>query len=186
MKRSIPECIAAAVLMVAVLFAFVLLLAGCTSTSAEWGGERVVVGADGAPLVDKDGVVQKVKEPVRLKSLRHWNDTHIDVAKLLVTRDQIDFAMNGYKSEPSEEFNKMVESAFKGAAELAAKIGAAIATSGGSVAGEAAYTALRNAIAKYISKGGSAEKAKITCEGGNCTISDGTVTEVCTDCMYQE
>lgn len=158
-------------------------MTGCTSTSAEWGGENVVCGADGAPLVDKDGVVQKVKQPVRLKSLRHWNDTHIDVAKLLVTRDQIDFAMNGYKSEPSEEFNKMVESAFKGAAELAAKIGAAVATSGGSVAGEAAYSALRNTIAKYISRGGSAKNATVTCKDGTCSITDGTVTETCTDCF---
>ena len=183
MKRSIPECIAAAVLMVAVLFAFVLLLAGCTSTSAEWGGERVVVGADGAPLVDKDGVVQKVKEPVRLKSLRHWNDTHIDVAKLLVTRDQIDFAMNGYKAEPSEELNKLVETSLKGAAELAAKVGAAIASSGGSVAGDAAYSALRNAISKYISKGGDVSKTTVTCENGSCTFTDGTITETCTDCL---
>ncbi len=172
-------------LMMIALAACAAAFTGCTSTSAEWGGERVVLGKDGAPLVDKDGVVQKVKEPVRLKSLRHWNDTHIDVAKLLVTRDQIDFAMNGYKSEASEEFNKMLDTAFKGASELAAKIGAAIATSGGSVAGEAAYAALRNAIAKYISKGGSAANAKITCEGGNCTITDGSVTETCTDCIAQ-
>ncbi len=172
-------------LMMIALAACAAAFTGCTSTSAEWGGERVVLGKDGAPLVDKDGVVQKVKEPVRLKSLRHWNDTHIDVAKLLVTRDQIDFAMNGYKSEASEEFNKMLDTAFKGASELAAKIGAAIATSGGSVAGEAAYAALRNAIAKYISKGGSAANAKITCEGGNCTITDGSATETCTDCIAQ-
>ena len=176
MKRLVKICALAAIAAVT----------GCTSTSAEWGGERVVFGADGAPLVDKDGVVQKVKEPVRLKSLRHWHDTHIDVAKLLVTRDQIDFAMNGYKSDPSEELNKVIETAFKGAAELAAKVGAAIATSGGSVAGDAAYTALRNAISNYIYKGGSAKNATVTCKGGNCTISDGTVTETCTDCMYQE
>lgn len=160
-----------------------LAIAGCTSTSAEWGGEDVVCGLDGAPLVDKDGVVQKVKRPVKLESLRHWNDTHIDVAKLHVKREEIDFAMNGYQSEPSEEFNKMLDTAFKGAAELAAKIGTAIATSGGSVAGEAAYAALRKAITKYITKGGSAEKATITCSGGNCTITDGTVTETCTNCI---
>ncbi len=186
MKWSFFEHVAAAVLMGAVLFAFALLLAGCTSTSAEWGGERVVFGADGAPLVDKHGVVQKVKEPVRLSSWRHWIDTHVDTATLGVEPEKISFAMNGYKAEPSEELAKVIDVSLKGAAELAAKVGAAIATSGGSVAGEAAYSALRNAISKYISKGGSAEKAKITCEGGNCTISDGTVTEVCTDCMYQE
>jgi len=183
MKWSIFEHVAAAVLMVAVLFAFALLLAGCTSTSAEWGGENVVFGADGAPLVDKDGVVQKVKQPVKLSSWRHWIDTHVDTATLGVEPEKISFAMNGYKAEPSEELNKLVETSLKGAAELAAKIGAAIATSGGSVAGDAAYSALRNAISRYISRGGSAEKTKITCEDGNCTISDGTITETCTDCI---
>lgn len=162
------------------------MFAGCTSTTAEWGGERVVFGVDGAPLVDKDGVVQKVKEPVKLSSWRHWIDTHVDTATLGVEPEKISFAMNGYKAEPSDELAKVIDVSLKGAADLAAKVGAAIATSGGSVAGEAAYSALRNAIAKYISKGGSAEKAKITCEGGNCTITDGNVTETCTDCMYQE
>lgn len=183
MKTSIAEDILGFALVVAALVALALLLPGCTSTSAEWGGEDVVYGLDGAPLVDKDGVVQKVKQPVRLKSWKHWNDTHFDVAKLLVTRDTIDFAMNGYKSEPSEEFNKMLDTAFKGAAELAAKIGAAVATSGGSVAGEAGYAALKKSITSFVTKGGDASKATVTCSGGNCTISDGSIAETCTDCL---
>ena len=97
--------------------------------------------------------------------------------------DVIGLKLRNYKDTVSPELNKVIETSFKGAAELAAKVGAAIATSGGSVAGEAAYSALRSAIAKYISKGGSADKAKITCEGGNCTITDGTVTETCTNCI---
>ena len=28
-----------------------------------------------------------------------------------------------------------------------------------------------------------AQNAKVTCESGNCTITDGTVTETCTDCI---
>ena len=160
-----------------------LVFIGCTSTTAEWGGESVVYGLDGAPLVDKDGNVQKVKNPVKLSSWRHWIKTLFTAAKLTVKKDEIELAMDGYKAEPSEELNKVIETSFRGASELAAKVGAAIATSGGSVAGEAAYSALKNAISKYISKGGSAENAKITCEGGNCTITDGTVTEMCSNCL---
>ena len=156
---------------------------GCTSTSAEWGGERVILDADGKPLVASDGTVQKAKEPVRLSSWRHWMDTHVDTAQLDVEKEKIAFTMNGYKATPSEELGKLVDVSLKGAAELAAKVGAAIATSGGSVAGDAAYQSLRSTIAKYISKGGDASKAKITCENGSCTISDGTVTETCTDCI---
>lgn len=185
MKCSLSENVAAAVLVVAVLFAFALLCAGCTSTYAKWGGERVVCGKDGAPLVDKDGVVQKIKEPVELSSWRHWTDSLIGTAALGIKKDEIDFSMQNYSSKPSEELAKTIDVSLKGAAELAGKVGAAIATSGGSVAGEAAYVALRNAIAKYITKGGSVANATVTCKDGNCTITDGSVTETCTDCMAQ-
>ena len=182
-KSIIIEKILAVVGLLAIGGCAVFVFCGCTSTTAEWGGERVITGADGQPLVANDGTVQKVKEPVKLSSWRHWIDTHVDTAKLDVSKDAIAFSMNGYKAEPSEELNKVIETAFKGAAELAAKVGAAIATSGGSVAGEAAYSALKNAISKYISNGGDASKATVTCEGGNCTISDGTITETCTNCF---
>ena len=32
--------------------------------------------------------------------------------------------------------------------------------------------------------GGDASKATVTCANGNCTITDGTVSEVCEDCVY--
>ena len=134
MKHVIKKVISvAALLAIGGCCAFVF--AGCTSTTAEWGGESVVYGLDGAPLVDKDGNVQKVKNPVKLSSWRHWIKTLFTAAKLTVKKDEIELAMDGYKAEPSEELNKVIETSFKGASELAAKIGAAIATSGGSVAG---------------------------------------------------
>lgn len=173
-------------LVLGVLGVVGVLATGCTSTSARWGGERVVTGLDGAPLVDKDGVVQKVKEPAELSSLRHWTDSLIGSAALAVEKDRIDFRLDNYTSKPSEELAKVIDVSLKGAAELAAKVGAAIATSGGSVAGEAGASLLKAAIAKYVSKGGSAEKAQITCAGGNCTITDGTITETCTNCIRVE
>lgn len=161
-----------------------LVFVGCTSTYARWGGERVIIDAEGRPLVNKAGDVQKVKEPVELSSWRHWTDSLIGTATLGIRKDEIDFSMQNYSSKPSEELAKTIDVSLKGAAELAAKVGAAIATSGGSVAGEAAYAKLRSAIAKFVQKGGNATKAKITCEGGSCTFTDGSVTETCTDCLY--
>ena len=182
-KTSIAENIMGALLVVAAMIALALLSGGCTSTYAEWGGERVITGPDGQPLVAKDGTVQKAKEPVKLSSWRHWTNTNMTTAKLTVKKDEIALDLNGYKSEPSEELNKVIETSFKGATELAAKISAAIATSGGSVAGEAGYTLLKNAITNYLKKGGNAENATVTCTGGNCTITDGSVTETCTNCF---
>ncbi len=169
-------------LMMIAIPALAAAMAGCTSTRAEWGGERVITDADGKPLVAADGTVQKVKEPVKLTSWRHWMDTHVDTAQLDVQKERIAFTVNGYKAEPSEELAKLVDVSLKGAAELAAKIGAAIATSGGSVAGDAAKAAIKKAINNFISKGGNVNTATVSCEGGACTISDGTVTETCTDC----
>ena len=161
-----------------------LAIVGCTALKVTDYGHEVVRDADGKPLVDKDGKVQTVHKGQRW----HYNKNMVDQSldDLEFTRKQgdvIGLKLRNYKDAVSPELNKVIETSFKGAAELAAKVGAAIATSGGSVAGEAAYSALRSAIAKYISKGGSADKAKITCEGGNCTITDGTVTETCTNCI---
>ena len=75
-----------------------------------------------------------------------------------------------------------MRTSFDGAALLAAKIGAAIATSGGSVAADGAKSAISSLVKKYIASGGNAKAAKITCANGSCTVTDGTVTESCTDC----
>ena len=179
-KHNIFNCALAFATMCASVFAIV----GCTALKVTDYGHEVVRDADGKPLVDKDGKVQTVHKGQRW----HYNKNMVDQSldDLEFTRKQgdvIGLKLRNYKDEVSPELNKVIETSFKGAAELAAKIGAAIATSGGSVAGEAAYSALRNAIAKYISKGGSAEKATITCKDGNCTITDGTITETCTDCI---
>ena len=181
---SIAEDILGFALVIAAMIALALLLPGCTSTYAKWGGERVVTGKDGLPLVDKDGVVQKVKEPVELSSWRHWTDSLIGTATLGIRKDAIDFQMQNYSSKPSEELAKTIDVSLKGAAELASRIGAAIATSGASVAGEQGYVLIRNAIAKYIKKGGDVKNVKVECKDGNCTFTDGTVTETCTDCLF--
>ena len=179
-KHNIFNC----ALAFATMCAFVLAIAGCTALKVTDYGHEVVRDADGKPLVDKDGKVQTVHKGQRW----HYNKNMVDQSldDLEFTRKQgdvIDLKLRNYKDAVSPELNKVVETSFKGAAELAAKIGAAIATSGGSVAGEAAAGALKNAIAKYISKGGSAEKATVECKDGNCTITDGNVTEVCEGCI---
>jgi hypothetical protein len=128
-------------------------------------------------------VVQKVKEPVELSSLRHWTDSLIGQAALGIRENQIDFTLSNYSAKPSEELAKVIDVSLRGAAELAAKVGAAIATSGGSVAGEAGMALLKKAVERYVTKGGDVSKATVTCTGGNCTITDGTITETCTDCI---
>ena len=164
--------------------ALALAIAGCVALEVKDYGDEVVRDEAGKPLVDSNGAVQKIHKGQRWHYNKNMVDQTIDDVEFTRRQgDEIALKLKNYKDTVSPELNKVVETSFKGAAELAAKVGAAIATSGGSVAGEAAFSALKTTISKYISKGGSAEKAKITCEGGNCTISDGTVTETCTNCL---
>ena len=188
MKKLMNEMIDCGVmgaLLLAVLFAALMwLCAGCVAIEVEDYGQQAVVDSAGNPVCDSNGVVQTVHKGQRWhynKNMVEQSYDEIDFKRK--PGDDIAFKVANYKDQVSAELNKVVETSFKGAAELAAKIGAAIATSGGSVAGDAAYSALSQSIKSYLSKGGSAENATVTCEGGNCTITDGTVSETCTDCI---
>ena len=171
-------------LMMIALAACAAAMTGCVAIEVEDYGDEVVKDSAGNPVCASNGVVQTVHKGQRW----HLNKNMVEQAYDEVEFERqlhnvVKFRISNYKDAVSPELNKIIDTSCKGAAELAAKIGAAIATSGGSVAGEAAYSALSQSIKKYLSKGGSAEKATIECKDGNCTISDGAVTEVCTDCI---
>lgn len=167
--------------------ALAAVLVGCRAVSVNNYGEEVAKDAEGKPVTLADGRIQTIKKGWRVHHNQHWMVTDVDSIQAHVNEQtgDIDFAMGKLHAEPSQELTKLVDTSLKGAAELAAKVGAAIASSGGSVAGEAAYAALRNAIAKYVSKGGDVANATVTCTDGSCTISDGTVSEVCADCIKE-
>ena len=166
------------------LFAAIALgaIAGCRVVEVENRGEGFLTDKDGQPVL-VNGQPVKYAKGWNVYHNQHWMTTEADNLEAHIKPEDISFSMAKINTKPSEELGKLVETSLKGAAELASKIGAAIATSGGSVAGDAAYSALKSAVSSYISKGGSVENATVTCEGGNCTISDGTVTETCTDCI---
>ena len=171
-------------LIAATVTALILLMQGCVAIEVEDYGQQAVVDSAGNPVVDSNGVVQTVHKGQRW----HYNKNMVEqsVEEIGFARkpgDDVTVNIKNYKDVVSQELNKVVDTSFKGAAELAAKIGAAIATSGGSVAGEAARSAISKAIARFQKKGGDASKATVTCNGKDCTISDGTVTETCEDCV---
>ena len=159
-------------------------ISGCVAIEVEDYGHEPVKDAAGNPVCASNGVVQTVHKGQRWHYNKNMVDQEFDEVNFKRDPgDAVAFYLKNYKAGVSPELNKVVETSFKGAAELAAKIGAAIATSGGSVAGDAAYSALSQSIKSYLSKGGSAENATIECKDGSCTITDGTVSETCTDCI---
>ena len=171
-------------LMMLMLAACAAAMTGCVAIEVEDYGDEVVKDSAGNPVCASNGVVQTVHKGQRW----HLNKNMVEQAYDEVEFERqlhnvVKFRISNYKDTVSPELNKIIDTSFKGAAELAAKIGAAIATSGGSVAGEAAYTALSKTIKSYLAKGGSVEKATVECKDGSCTISDGTVTETCTNCF---
>ena len=158
-----------------------LLVGGCKSVTVEYRGKDLATWTDtngvvraicdelGKPVFfDKGWIVDYFQHGVLTK----FDEMHAEagVAKL---------DLNGYQSGVDSNFVALVKVSFDGAALLAAKIGAAIASSGGSVAADGVKSALSSAIQRYLSKGGSAANAKVTCKDGTCTITDGSVCETC-------
>ena len=173
-------------LMMIVCAACAAVITGCVAIEVEDYGYEVVTDKAGTPLRDANGAVQTVHKGQRWHMNKNMIEQQYDDVEFeRQLNNVIKFRISNYKDAVSPELNKVIETSFKGAAELAAKVGAAIATSGGSVAGEAAAAAITKSVKNYIAKGGSVENATVTCEGGNCTISDGNVTETCTNCVVK-
>ena len=171
-------------LMMIALAACAAAMTGCVSMEVEDYGYDVVKDAAGNPVCDTNGVVQTVHKGQKWDYNKNMVDQAYDEVDFKRMKgNEIALRVANYKDQVSPELNNVVETSFKGAAELAAKIGAAIATSGGSVAGDAAASAITQSVKNYISNGGSVENAKVTCDGTSCTITDGTVTETCENCV---
>ena len=88
--------------------------------------------------------------------------------------------INKVDYDVSAKHEAIIKASLDGAATLAAKIGAAVATAGGSACADS----ISGLIAKFISTNNNASKATVSCKDGSCTITDGSTT--CTDgsCYY--
>ena len=82
-------------------------------------------------------------------------------------------AINRVSYDMSSQHAEIVDKSLTGAAELAAKIGAAIATGGGSAGADAVY----GYVKQFIEKGGDPSKAKVTISDGTLTCTDGSCSE---------
>lgn len=172
-------------LLILAAFAAIAGMIGCTSIEVEYRGKNV------ATWTDTNGVVRAVCDELGkpifydkgwlVDYFKHWTWTKLDTLNA-TAGSGVALQLNGYESGADSNLVALVKTSFDGAALLAAKVGAAIASSGGSLAGDAAKSALSAAIQRYLNKGGDASKATVTCNGGSCTISDGNVTETCDGC----
>lgn len=170
-----------------ITLALAAALCGCRSVEVVYHGTNVatVENADGTKtvLTDPEGKPVIIDLGWEAEYFMHWTANKFDAMDIQAGKD-VSLSINKFEggADPAK-LVELVDVSLKGAAELAAKIGAAIVTSGGSVAGEAGSKALKDSIASYLAKGGNAAKATVSCKDGSCIITDGTVTETCADCV---
>ena len=147
--------------------------AGCRVVEVENRGEEIARDADGKPVTLPDGTIQTVKRGWSVYHNQHWMVTEADSLTAHVEAGKIDFALNGLNTRPDgTNLNALVVGSLEGAANLAAKVGAAIATSGGSTGAEAVAAW----VMSFVAAGGNPAKATVSCADGSCTITDGSVT----------
>lgn len=154
------------------------MAAGCRSVEVENYGQDYVKDADGNPIL-VDGKPVMYGKGWSVDHFQHWMMTDADAITANVRPQEIDFALNGLKSKPdSDGLANVVDKSLTGAATLAAKIGAAIATGGGSIGAEA----IVNYVKGFMKAGGDADKATFDLSDGHVTITDGNITCVDGSC----
>ena len=97
----------------------------------------------------------------------------------VATNSSVHLKLDTYSRDLSTNAVVLTEKTLEGAANLAAKIGAAIATSGTSAGADAVTAAAKSLYEKFTAAGGNVENATVECKDGVCTVTDGSVT--CTD-----
>ena len=98
-------------------------LAGCRSVTVKNYGQEVV---------DVNGVQTVISKGWYVSHWQHWMITKADNISASIKPDAITFGLNGLDEMPDGDgLAKVVTASLSGAAELATKVGAAIATAGG-------------------------------------------------------
>ena len=164
-------------------------LAGCKSIEVERHGQTL------ATYADTNGVVRVALDakgnPIILDGgwevdyFQHWMWTKLDMLNATAGTG-VTLAINGYESGVDTNLVALVDVSLRGTAELAAKIGTAIATCGASAAAEggaASIVALaKQAYNRFVSRGGNVSKAVVSSAAdGTVTVTDGTIGVQCKD-----
>jgi hypothetical protein len=159
-----------------------LALTGCqTRITATKKPETAVpiyaTAKDGIPYIRGYQVLSGGWEATARSPL--WADEAIKGLSIgVATNGTVTLSIDDYSRDLSTNAVTMAHNLVADFATLAEKASAAYATAGASVAA----AGVKKAIAAYILKGGNAANAKVTCADGNCTFSDGVITETCVGC----
>lgn len=167
--------------LVGMAFGLAVIMTGCGTLEAEWGGESVCTDKDGAPIV-VNGVVQKIKHPNKFYSKRVGIDTKIDTGSMNVTKDGYSVGLNGYASNVSPENAKMITATGEAIENITGRAIAAAMTAGVSEITRSAIPAVQSIASQYIAAGGSfvptiTVQRDASGKIAYFTVSDGRVTQ---------
>lgn len=182
-NNKLKFCTGAGVLLVMpVLLVLLAAVGGCKSIEVNKRPQTALT------WTDTNGVVHVVQDqndrPIIIDGgwevdyFQHWMWTKLDTLQATAGTG-VTLSLNGYETGVDSNLVALVKTSLDGATQLAAKIAAAIATSGGSAAADGVAALVK----KFVANGGDVSKATVSCANGACTVTDGAVTEVCTDCL---
>ena len=147
-------------------------LAGCRSVTVKNYGQEVV---------DVNGKQTVISKGWYVSHWQHWMITRADNISASIKPEEITFGLTGLdEKSDGDGLAKVVTASLSGAAELATKIGAAIATAGGTACADS----ISGLVAKFVKAGGDTAKASVSCKDGSCTITDGATTCTGDSCYY--
>ena len=148
-------------------------LAGCRSVTVKNYGQEVV---------DVNGKQTVISKGWYVSHWQHWMITRADNISASIKPEEITFGLTGLdEKSDGDGLSKVVTASLSGAAELATKIGAAIATAGGTACADS----ISGLVAKFVKAGGDTAKASVSCKDGSCTITDGATTCTGDSCYYK-
>ena len=148
-------------------------LAGCRSVTVKNYGQEVV---------DVNGKQTVISKGWYVSHWQHWMITRADNISASIKPEETTFGLAGLdEKSDGDGLSKVVSASLSGAAELATKIGAAIATAGGTACADS----ISGLVAKFVKAGGDTAKASVACKDGSCTITDGATTCTGDSCYYK-
>lgn len=168
-------------LIITVLVLASATFTGCKSITVTRNPDNVATNPKtGEILLDADGHVVLIGG-WSVTYFQHWNWQRFDSLKARAG-NEAEIEINGYASGADSNLVNLVSTSLDGVATVAEKVLEAMATQGVSLVGDAASMALKACEERWIANGGDPSKLQVTCKDGSCTLTDGTVTETCTDC----
>lgn len=164
--------------------AVVAVVTGCKSIEVDRRGHQVAFDKNGEVVKDKEGNPIVLDLGWNVDYFQHWNTQKFDTLHAKAGEAELD--INGYEGgAAASNLTALVSTSFAGASVLTEKIVAAIVSGGMSVAADSGSAAIVALAQKFVSSGGDATKASVTCKDGSCTVTDGSVTcteQGCVEC----